>query len=153
MAGKCDRCGRNRSSSANWKDGNESLCSGCVQLQLLKSHFTIFPKEGSEMMTELGRKIERLIDKHQEEETLPLVKKGLSAINGFIVREREFSMVTHGIYYYNEKMKETGRIDSAQFVTERTNITSNITFVVVIFLKQGKEPETWKFIIGHMAGL
>jgi len=153
MAGKCDRCGRNRSSSANWKDGNESLCSGCVQLQLLQSHFTIFPRDGSDMMTELGRKIERLIDKHQEEETLPLVKQGLAALNGFIVREREFSMVTHGIYYYNEKMKETDRIDSSQFIVERTNIAPSSTFVVVIYIKKDKDPETWKFIIGHMAGL
>jgi hypothetical protein len=153
MARKCDRCGRNRSSSTNWKDGTEQLCSGCVQLQLLKSNFAIFPKEGSEMMIEQSREIERLIDKRLEEETLPLVMRGLSSLNGFIIRERDYSMVSHGIHYYNEKMKETNSFDNSQFVVARTNVTTNVTFVMVVYLKKGKEAESWKFFIGHMAGL
>ena len=104
-------------------------------------------------MRELGRAIERLVDKQREEETLPLVKKGLSYLNGFIVRESDLSMISHGIYYYNEAMKEAGRIDSSRFVMERTNVTTNVTFVMVVYLKKDEEPETWKFFIGHMAGL
>ncbi|MFW9932277.1 MAG: hypothetical protein ACFFDR_06440 [Candidatus Thorarchaeota archaeon] len=104
-------------------------------------------------MTELGREIERLLDKQQEEETLPLVKKGLSYLNGFIIRERDLLMISHGIHYYNEAMKEANRIDSSRFVIERTNVTMNVTFVMVVYLKKGEEPETWKFFIGHMAGL
>ena len=153
MARKCDRCGRNRSSDTDWKEGNEQLCSGCVQLQLLQSYYTVFPTQAGEEMRELGRAIERLVDKQREEETLPLVKKGLSYLNGFIVRESDLSMISHGIYYYNEAMKEAGRIDSSRFVMERTNVTTNVTFVMVVYLKKDEEPETWKFFIGHMAGL
>ena len=153
MSRKCDRCGGFRSPDSNWKYGNESLCSGCVQLQLLKSNFTVFPSQASEELTGLGREIERLIDKHQEEETLPLIKKGLSYINGFIIRERDFSMLSHGFHYYNEAMKEADQIDNTSFVVTRTNVTMNVTFVMVVYLSKNKEPESWKFFIGHMAGL
>ena len=104
----------------------------------------------SDELTLLGREIEKLDDRKREEETLPLLKKGLTYINGFLIRENDWGHFSSGIHYCNEAMKRSDRINATRFFVQRTLVSTNVTFIIVLFLKKGEEQESWKFFIGNI---
>lgn len=153
MTQKCDLCGRAYSPDKIWKHKSEQVCSRCVQIKLLQTNYTVFPPEAREELKSLTKELDMMLDKQREEECLPLLKKGLSFMNGYILREMDWGGLDDGIFWFNDILKKAGRLETTRFVVERTILVGNTTFIVVLFLKKNKEPESWKFFLGHIPGL
>ncbi|MBD3406916.1 MAG: hypothetical protein GF411_12435 [Candidatus Lokiarchaeota archaeon] len=147
MTQTCDICGAKYSSEL-WKHSTKNICTYCVQIQLLEESYAVFSQDAREALQHITKEIERLLDKQQEEHTLPLIKKGLSFLNGFLIREADFRLLEEGIYWYNDFLKKEGRLESTRFVVDRTHLVGSTRFIVVLYLKDGHEPETWKFFTG-----
>ncbi|MDF1539311.1 MAG: hypothetical protein P1Q69_10465 [Candidatus Thorarchaeota archaeon] len=145
----CDICGRKQSQEL-WKYSTKQICSSCAQQQLLEGVYTVISSDAREPLRQIDREIELLLDKQHEEQALPLMKKGLSYINGYLIHEIDFAGIEGGIHWFNETMKKEGRLDSIRFVVERNYLAGNVRFIVVLFLRNGNEPESWKFFTGRI---
>ncbi|TXT55269.1 MAG: hypothetical protein BAJATHORv1_40180 [Candidatus Thorarchaeota archaeon] len=146
MAQICNTCEGKYSSL--WKRGTKNVCSRCIQIHLLENSYSIFSSEARDALRLITKEIERLLDKQQEQETFHLLKKGLSYINGYLIHEADFRLLESGIYWYNEAMKKEDRLDSSQFIVDRTLLVGNTRFIIVIYLKKGMKDEVWKFFTG-----
>jgi hypothetical protein len=122
------------------------LCS----VKLLSLEYRGISSDPEEELRNLSREIEKLIDRNQEEETLHLIRKGLILLDKMVVPERAFGAISHGVFYFNEAMKKTDRLDSIQFFSERVFLNGGITFVSVgLYQRKNQDLEKWKFFIGH----
>jgi len=138
MKSKCDICGRQFDAANIWKNQSEQYCSACGALKILELTYRGLPPEG----------VEKLVDRNQETETLPLLRKGLTMINKMIVPDTDWSLFGGFTQWFNDAMKREGRIENIRFIKERTFIGRSLSFVVVILYHKKKPFETWKFFIG-----
>jgi hypothetical protein len=120
-------------------------------VKLLSLEYRGISSEAEEELVNISREIEKLIDKGQEEETLHLIRNGLTLLDKMVVPESGYGSVSHGIRYFNEAMKKTNRIDSIRFFSERVFLNGGITFVsIALYQKKNPDLEKWKFFIGHV---
>ena len=149
MVQTCDQCGR-KTSDELWKHSTKNICSRCLQINLLGKTYAIFTPDAREALSPITKEIERLLDKQREEEILPLLKKGLSYINGYLIHSMDLLALEDATHWYNEAMKKAGRFNSSRFIVDRTLLVGNTRFIIVMYLKNGKDPEVWKFFTGQI---
>ena len=148
---RCQLCNRDVSSDSIWKNQQDIFCSHCATVKLLSLEYRGISSEAEEELKSISREIEKLIDRKQEEETLQLIRKGLTLLDKMVVPESAFGAVSHGIFYFNEAMKKADRLDSIQFFNERVFLNGGITFVsVALYQKKKSDLANWKFFIGHV---
>jgi hypothetical protein len=148
---RCQLCNRDVSSNSIWKNQQDIFCSNCATVKLLSLEYRGISSEAERELVNISREIERLIDKGQEEETIHLIRKGLTLLDKMVVPESGYASVSHGIHYFNEAMKKSDRLDSIQFFSDRVFLNGGITFVsVALYQRKNPELEKWKFFIGHV---
>jgi hypothetical protein len=120
-------------------------------VKLLSLEYRGISSESEEEVVNISREIEKLDDRGQEEETLHLIRNGLSLLDKMVVPESAFGSISSGIFYFNEAMKKADRLDSIQFLKERIFLNGGITFVsVTLYQRKKADLERWKFFIGHV---
>ena len=148
---RCQLCNRDVSSDSIWKNQQGIFCSNCATVKLLSLEYRGIPREVEEELKNKSREIERLIDRNQGQETLHLIREGLTLLDKMVVPESAFAGISSGIYYFNEAMEKANRLDSIQFFKERVFLNGGITFVSVsLYQKKNPELDKWKFFIGHV---
>ena len=148
---RCQLCDRDVSSDSIWKSQQGIFCSNCATVKLLSLEYRGISSESEEELVNISREIEKLIDRNQGQETLHLIRKGLTLLDNMVVPESAFAGVSSGIYYFNEAIKKMDRLDSIQFFKDRVFLNGGITFVsVALYQKKNPDLEKWKFFIGHV---